>query len=57
MRGGPQHAGRVVEIAVGLDVDGQAAVLAVRQRRAHRGRRAIADAGGALRADVLVMLR
>ena len=56
MRGGPQHAGRVVQIAVGLDVDGQAAMLAIRQRRAHRGRCAVAHAARALPADVLIML-
>ncbi len=44
MRGGPQDAGRVVQIAVALDVDGQAAVFAVGQRRADRGRSAVADA-------------
>ena len=33
MRGGPQDSGRVVQIAVALNVDGQAAVFLVRQRR------------------------
>ena len=57
MRGGPQHAGRVVQIAVALDVDGQPAVLAIGERRAHGGRRAVADAVGAVPADVLIVLR
>ena len=48
MRRGPQHAGSVVQIAVVLDVDGQAAVFLVGQRRAHRRRSAVADAVAAL---------
>src|SRR5579871_3743237 len=34
MRGGPQNSGREHQIAVALDVDGQAAIFAVGQRRA-----------------------
>ena len=47
MRRGPQHAGRVHQVAVVLDVDRQPAVLLVGERRAHRRRRAVADAGAA----------
>jgi len=44
MRGGPENSRRVHQIAVALDVHRQAAVLAVRESRANRGWRAIADA-------------
>ena len=56
VRGGPQHAGRVVQIAVALNVDGQPAVLAVGERGADRGGRAVADAVRAMPADVLIVL-
>ena len=57
MRRGPQDAGSVVQIAVALDVHAQASVLLVRQRCADGGRRAVADAVCAVRADEVVMLR
>ena len=53
---GPQHSGRVVQIAVALNAHAQTAMLAVGQCRAHRCRRLVADARSALRADVVVML-
>ena len=56
MRGGPKDAGSVVEIAVALDVDADAPVFAIGQRRANRGGRLIADAIGSVAADVLVVL-
>ena len=56
MRGRPENAGGVVQIAVALDVDADAAVLLVGQRRAHRGRSAVADAISAVAADELIML-
>jgi len=55
--GGPEHAGGVVEIPVALDIDAEAAVLPVGQRRAYRGGSAVADARRTLGADVLVVLR
>ena len=57
MRRGPEHSGRVVQIAVALDVDGQAAMFAIGERRAHGGRCSVADARAALRADELIMFR
>src|ERR1700682_4295421 len=54
MGGSPQNGGSVIEIAIALDVDRQAAVLLVGQRRAHGGRSIVADAAGTLTADVLV---
>ena len=56
MRGGPQHAGRVQQVAVALDVHRQPPVLPVGQRAADRRRRAVADAGAARAAEVLVVL-
>ena len=56
MRRGPQNSRRVHQVAVALNVDGQAAVLAVGQRRAHGRWRAVADAVAARAADVLVVL-
>ena len=56
MRGGPQDTGCIVQIAVALNVDAQAAVLPVGERRADRGRSAVADAVRSLPADVLVVL-
>ena len=53
---GPQHSGSVVQIAVALDVDGQAAMFFVGQSCAYRGWRLIADAGAALRSDIVVWL-
>ena len=44
MRRRPQHAGRVEQVAVALDVHRQPAVLLVGQRAAHGRRRAVADA-------------
>src|SRR6186997_707734 len=54
--GRPQHAGRVVQIAIRLNVDRQAAVLLVRERGAHGGWRPVADAVRAVSADELMML-
>ena len=56
MRRGPQDAGRVHQIAVGLDADDEASVLLVRERRADGRRSAVADACAARRADVLIRL-
>src|SRR5215467_10424403 len=55
MRGGPQDAGSIIEIAVALDIDGQAAVLLVGQSGADSRGRAISDAISAATADELVM--
>ena len=44
VRRGPQHAGREHQVAVVLDADGEAAVLAIGERGADRCRRAVADA-------------
>src|SRR6266436_6046804 len=46
---------RLLCIAVGLNVDRQAAVFAVGERGAHRGRRAVAHGSRSLPADVLMM--
>ena len=56
MRGGPQDSRRIHQVAVALDVDREPAMLAIGQRRAHRGRRAVADAVPALPADVVIVL-
>ncbi len=56
MRGRPENPGREHRIAVILNAHGQAAVLAVAERRAHRCRQAVADSKTAFRADVLVVL-
>ena len=56
MRRGPQHSGRVVQIAVALNIDGQASMLFVGESRAYRGGRLIADTCAALRSDVMVGL-
>ena len=56
MRRRPQHAGRVVEVAIALNVHRQAAMLAIRQRRAHRRRCSVADAISAVFTQVLIML-
>ncbi len=56
MRRRPQHARRVVQVAVALNIHRQAAMLAIRQRRAHRRRRAVADAVSAVSAEVLIVL-
>ena len=57
MRGGPEDARRIIEVAVRLDVDGQAPVLAIGERGTHGSRRAVAHAARALPADgVLVTL-
>src|SRR5271166_459795 len=56
MRGGPQNSGSVHQVAVALDIHGQPAVLAVRQGRADRGRRAVADPVTTGAANELVIL-
>src|ERR1700685_4564810 len=55
MSGGPEHSRGIVQIAIALDIHRQASMLAISQRRPYRGRSAIADAGAALAANVLVM--
>ncbi len=52
----PQHARRIHQVAVGLDVDRDAAEVAVGERGAHRGRRAVADAEAAGAADPVMVL-
>ena len=54
--GRPQDARRIHQIAVGIDRDGDAAMLLVGDRGARRRRRAIADAGAAGDAGVVIML-
>src|SRR5262245_16389606 len=56
LRGGPQHARCVHEVAVGLDADGEAAEVAIGERGTHRRRRAVTDAVAAGRAEPMVML-
>ena len=52
----PQHTRGVVQVAVGLNVDRQPAVLPVGERGAHRRRRAIAEGARPLPADILIVL-
>src|SRR5262249_6235978 len=54
--GGPQHAWCVHEIAVGLDVDREAAEIAVGERRADRGRGAVPHAISSRCPQPLIML-
>src|SRR5579863_7128795 len=56
MRGSPEHSGRVHQIAVALDVDREAAVFAIGERRADSCGRAVADAVAALRSRIVIML-
>jgi hypothetical protein len=53
---GPQNTRGVVQIAVGLNVDGQAAVLAICKSCADRRRSVVADTAGTLAADVVIVL-
>src|SRR5439155_3691496 len=55
MGGRPQDTRSVVQITVGLDIEGQTAVLPVSQRRAHRGRRAVTNAICAVASNKLIM--
>ena len=52
----PQHAWSVVHIAVGLEVNRDAAVLSIGKSRANRCRSSITHAARALAADIVVML-
>src|SRR5438132_1435294 len=56
MARGPEDARRVIQIAVGLDVDREPSVRAVRERGADGRRRAVAHRTRALAADVLIVL-
>src|SRR5580704_5648165 len=56
MRRGPQHAGSVVQIAIGLDAHRKTAMLAIGERGAHGSRCTIAHSTRALATDVLIML-
>ena len=56
MRCRPQHAGRVVHIAIGLNVDGQPSIFPVCKRSTHGSRRVVADAAATLASDVVVVL-
>src|SRR5882762_4702883 len=56
MRGGPQNARSVVEVAVALNVDADATVFLVGERGAHGRRSAVTDAVCALTADEVIRL-
>ena len=56
VRGGPERAGRVHEVAVGLDGDREDAPVLVGERRSQRDRQAAADAGPAGAAQHLILL-
>src|ERR1700730_9280878 len=56
MRGGPEDAGRVHQIAVTLDIYREAAVFAIGERGADGGGRTVANSVAALRADVVIVL-
>ena len=57
VRSRPQHTGRVIQVAIVLNVDGQAAIFLVRECSADGSRRAVADAVRSLCSDKLVVLR
>jgi hypothetical protein len=56
VRGGPQDGRRIVEVAIGLDVNREAAMLSVGKSGTYGRRRAIPHATPALPADVVVDL-
>src|SRR5690349_435116 len=52
----PQYARRIVQITVALNVDRDAAVLLIGERRPNRSRRAVTDAICAVAADEMIRL-
>ena len=56
MRRRPQDSWGVHQIAIVLNIDGQAAILPVCERSAYRGWRAVSDSVATRRANVLIML-
>ncbi len=56
MHRGPENAGGVVHVAIGLDIDDDAIARFRRQARAHGCGRAVTHAAGALPAQVAIRL-
>ena len=56
MHGRPENTRSIVEIAIGLDVDHDSIAGLRGERRAHRCRRAVTHAAGALASQVAVRL-
>src|SRR5215510_4625857 len=54
MHSSPQNAWRVIEIAIGLNVDDDAAAALCRECRSNRGRRSVTHAAGALSAEIAI---
>src|SRR5262245_62019304 len=56
MHGSPQNTGSVIEIAIGLNVDDNAAAALRRQCCSDRGGRSITHTAGALSAEIAIRL-
>src|SRR5215475_4406179 len=56
MHGSPQNTWRIVEIAIGLNVNDHTAAAFCRKCRSKRGRRSITHAAGALSAEIAIRL-